>query len=145
MSQWEESIAIDAEPERVFDYVSDMQNHADWSGHGLQVTKDDDQPIAVGSSYSTVAQQFGTQHETSVVTDIDRPTQFGWDSTGSLGVVHHTFTVHGGDAGTTLIRTASFKEKKFLAKMLGFRINKDLPAALRDDLAKIKTTLEAGS
>lgn len=144
MSQWEESVTINAEPDAVFAYVSDMKNHADWSGHQLQVTKDDEEPIAVGATYSTVAQQFGTQHETSVVTDHDPPSTFGWDSTGGLGVVHHTFTVSGGDGTTTLTRTASFKSKKFLAKMLGFRINKDLPAALREDLAKIKTKLEAG-
>lgn len=142
MDKWEESTTIKADADRVFAYVSDMKNHADWSGHGLQVTKDDDGPIAVGSTYSTVAKQFGTQREQSVVTDLDSPTRFGWDSTGGLGVIHHTFTVSGGDGATTLTRAAEFKSKKFLAKMLGSRLNKDLPASLREDLTRIKAKLE---
>lgn len=142
MSQWEESTTIKAGADEVFAYVSDLKNHADWSGHELQVTKDDTGPIAVGSSYSTVAKQFGTQREQSIVTDLDSPTLFGWDSTGGLGVVHHTFTVREDDGVTTLTRAAEFKSKKFLAKMLGSRLNKDLPASLREDLVKIKAKLE---
>lgn len=139
---WQESTTINAPIEQVFDYVSDFARHADWSEHGLQVTQDGDGPASVGTSYSTVAQQFGTQREHSTITDLERPRLFGWDSEGGLGVVHHTFSLSEADGGTTVTRTAAFKKKSFLAKLFGFRINKDLPASLRENLAKIKANIE---
>ena len=143
MSRWEESTAITASAETVFGYVSDFDRHADWSGHGLQVSQDGDGPAEVGTTYSTIAKQFGTQRETSTITHMDRPDLFGWDSTGGLGVVHHEFSLSETDGVTTLTRTAEFTRKSFLAKVLGFRIAKDLPASLRQDLAKIKAAIEA--
>lgn len=145
MERWEESTTINATAEQVYDYVSDFTNHADWSAHGLQVTKDDDGPVQVGSTYSTTAKLFGTQNETSTITDLQRPTLFGWDSAGGLGVVHHTFALESNDGVTTVTRSASFTQRSFLAKLFGGRIKKDLPAALRDDLAKIKARLEGAS
>lgn len=142
MGQWQESTTINAPADKVFAYVSDFNNHAAWSGHGLQVTKDDDGPIAVGSTYSTVAKQFGTQKEHSTITDLDSPSLFAWDSTGGLGVVHHTFSLSEEGGRTTLVREAEFKKRSFLAKMLGFRLNKDLPASLRADLVRIKAAVE---
>lgn len=148
MRRYEEQIIIAAPASRVFDYVSDFARHGEWSGHGLQVTKDTNEPVAVGSRYSTVAKQFGTQREHSTVTEFEPGSAFGWDSTGALGRVHHRFTMTGSDGtdgSTTLTKSAEFVEPTFLARLTGWRLSRDVPKALRDDLAKIKAHLEAGS
>lgn len=142
MSRWEETISIAAPAEQVFAYVSDFTRHGEWSGHGLKVTAGGDTPVAVGSTYSTEAKLFGTQRETSTVTDLDPPKLFAWDSKGALGVVHHWFALSDGGGATTLTKGAEFRSKKLLAKLTGKRIARDLPSALREDLAKIKAAVE---
>ena len=67
--RYEQRVTIAAPASKVFDYVSDMTKHGEWGEHGLQVTADGSGPVAVGSAYSTVAKQFGTQKEKSTVTD----------------------------------------------------------------------------
>jgi uncharacterized protein YndB with AHSA1/START domain len=137
-----EQTTIAAPSADVYDYVSDFTRHGEWAGHGLEVTKDSDGPVAPGSTYSTVAKQFGTQRERSTVTELEPGKMFGWDSRGSLGTVHHRFTVDGDGASTTLTKSAQFIEEKFLAKLTGWKISQDIPAGLRADLAKIKAHFE---
>jgi len=85
MNTFEAKTTISAPAQTVFDYVSDFTKHGEWAGHGLQVTKDSDGPVAIGSTYSTVAKQFGTQRERSTVTELEQGKVFGWDSKGTLG------------------------------------------------------------
>jgi hypothetical protein len=145
MKRVEESITIDAAPSAVFAYVSDFERHGDWSGHGLEVTKETDGPVGVGTRFSTVAKQFGTQRERSTVTDMTSPTLFAWDSDGALGRVHHWFALRGDGGSTTLVKGAEPTEPTFLAKMMSWRIARDMPKSFRSDLAKIKAHLESGS
>jgi len=136
---------ISAPAQTVFDYVSDFTKHGEWAGHGLQVTKDSDGPVAIGSTYSTVAKQFGTQRERSTVTELEQGKVFGWDSKGTLGTVHHRFTVAAADGGTTLTKSAEFMDRSFLAKITSWKISRDLPAGLQADVEKIKARLESPS
>jgi len=71
MEAFEARTKISAPAQTVFDYVSDFTKHGEWAGHGLQVTKDSDGPVAIGSTFSTVAKQFGTQREHSTVTELE--------------------------------------------------------------------------
>lgn len=143
MKSYQAQTTIEAPAQTVFEYVSDFAKHAEWSGNGLQVTKDSDEPVAVGRTYSTVAKQFGTQREHSTITELEPGKVFGWDSTGALGTVHHRFTVSSGDAGTDLKKTAEFVQRSFLAKLTSWKIGKDLPAGLRRDVERIKEHLES--
>lgn len=143
MDRFEERIVIQAPADRVYGYVSDFARHGEWGGHGLEVTQDGDGPVAVGTTFSTVAKQFGTQKEHSTITEMDPPTRFGWDSTGALGVVHHRFDIAGDGGSTTLTKSAEFTSRSFLAKLTGFKVNKGIPEGLRSDLAAVKAKLEA--
>lgn len=82
MKRWEEQVQIAAKPADVFAYFSDFTRHGEWSGHGLQVTKTSDGPIAPGSTFATEAKQFGTQREQSTITEVSPPTRFVWESVG---------------------------------------------------------------
>jgi uncharacterized protein YndB with AHSA1/START domain len=142
MDRFEESIDVKAPAERVYAYVSDMTTHEDWSGNDLTVTKDTAGPVAVGTVYSTTAKQFGTQKEHSTVTEMTPGRAFEWDSVGALGRAHHGFALAGDGDVTHVTKFAQIVEPKFLAKITGFKLNKDIPAGLRRDLERIKAHLE---
>ena len=142
MKRFERSTSINAPADKVFDYVSDFTRHGEWGGHGLAVTRDDDGPIAVGSKFSTTAKQFGTQREHSTITEMNPPKEFGWDSVGALGRVHHWFSLSEGSGATTVTKGGEIVEPTFLAKMTMFKISKDMPKGFENDLANIKAKLE---
>jgi uncharacterized protein YndB with AHSA1/START domain len=145
MRAFSEETTIAAPAADIFAYVSDMTRHGEWGGHGLQVTKDDDGPVAVGSTYSTVARQFGTQREHSTVTELEPRSVFGWESTGALGTVHHRFSLSARDGSTRVTKSAAFTKESFLAKMTGWKLSKDIPAGLRANLTNIKAHFEGGA
>jgi uncharacterized membrane protein len=145
MRRFEERITIDSPAGKVFDYVSDFTRHGEWSGHGLEVSKTTDGPVAVGSEFSTVAKQFGTQREKSTVTEVTPGKTFAWDSTGALGQIHHWFTVAEEGGSTFLAKGAELVHPSLLAKVMGWRISRDMPKGLRSDLAKIKDQVQGAS
>jgi uncharacterized membrane protein len=142
MKRFERSITINAPADKVFAYVSDFTKHGEWGGHGLAVTADDGGPVAVGSKFSSTAKQFGTQREHSTITDMNPPKEFGWDSVGALGRIHHWFSLSGEAGETTVTKGAEIAEPTFLAKMTMFKISKDMPKGFESDLANIKAKLE---
>jgi len=142
MKRFERSITINAPADKVFAYVSDFTRHGEWGGHGLAVTRDGDGPTAVGSTFSTTAKNFGTQREKSTITEMNPPKEFGWDSVGALGRVHHWFALSEGSGATTVTKGAEIAEPTFLAKMTMFKISKDMPKGFESDLANIKAKLE---
>jgi uncharacterized membrane protein len=144
MKRFEERITIEVPADRVYDYVADMTTHAEWSGNGLTVTKSSDGPVAVGTVYATTAKLFGTQREQSTVTEMTPGRMFAWDSTGALGRAHHVFALSTEGGSTTVTKSAEMVEPTFLAKVMGWKLSKDIPAGLHRDLERIKARL-AGS
>jgi uncharacterized membrane protein len=146
MERFEDSISINAPAGRVFDYVADFTRHGEWAGNDLEVTKSSDGPVAVGSTFSTTAKQFGTQREHSTITEFTPGKAFAWDSVGALGSAHHSFALaEDGGGATKLTKTAQIVEPKFLAKMTSWRLSKDIPKGLHSDLANIKAHLEGST
>ena len=145
MKRWEETISIKASADKVFSYVSDFARHGEWAGHGLAVSRADSGPVVVGTKFSTVAKQFGTQKEESTITEMKAPEEFGWMSVGALGQVHHWFSLREDAGMTTLTKQAEMLEPTRLAKITMFKISRDLPKGLRSDLDKIKAAVEAPS
>jgi hypothetical protein len=143
MKRFEESVSIKAPADKVFQYVSDFARHGEWAGHGLQVSRADSGPIVVGTVFSTVAKQFGTQKEESTITEMSAPSEFGWMSVGALGRIHHWFSLREDAGTTTLSKGGEIVEPTTLAKMTMFKISRDMPKGFRNDLSKIKATVEA--
>ncbi len=145
MKRFEDRISIDRPPDRVYDYVADFTRHGEWAGHGLEVTTSTDGPVAVGTTFSTTAKQFGTQHEQSVITDLVPGKMFAWDSTGALGRVHHWFSLSADGGSTTLSKGAEMVDPTFLAKLTSWKLSRDIPNGIHSDLAKIKARLEGSA
>lgn len=145
MKRFEGRISINAPAGRVFDYVADFTRHGEWGGHGLEVMKSAEGPVAVGTTFSTTAKLFGTQREQSTITELTPARAFAWDSTGALGRVHHWFTLSEEGGSTTLTKGAEMVAPTFLAKVTGWKVSRDIPKGLHSDLANIKTHVEASS
>ena len=143
MKRFEDRVSIHAPAGRVFDYVADLTRHGEWAGHGLEVTKSSDGPVAVGTMYSTTAKQFGTQREQSTITEMAAGKTFAWDSTGALGRVHHWFSISDDGGSTTLSKGAEMVDPTFLAKITSWKLSRDIPKGIHSDLANIKARLEA--
>ena len=142
MKRFEDRISIHAPASRVFDYVADFTRHGEWAGHGLEVTKSAEGPVAVGTTYSTTAKLFGTQREQSTITELAPGKTFAWVSTGALGRVHHWFSLAEDGGSTTLSKGAEMVDPTFLAKMTSWKLSKDIPKGLHSDLANIKARVE---
>jgi uncharacterized membrane protein len=142
MKSYEEKITVKAPASSVYDYVSDFSKHGEWGGHDLSVSQDTPGAVAVGSTFSTTAKQFGTQREHSTITEMSPDKAFEWDSKGALGTVHHGFAMSDDGGSTSLTKSAAFTQPSFLAKLTGWKLAKDVPAGLRSDLQKIKAHLE---
>jgi len=145
MKRFEDRISIQAPAVRIFDYVADFTRHGEWAGHGLEVSKSSEGPVAVGTTFSTTAKQFGTQRERSTITELTPGRTFAWDSTGALGRVHHWFSFSEDGGSTTLSKGADMVEPTFLAKITSWKLSKDIPKGIRSDLANIKAKVEGSA
>ncbi len=143
MKRFEDRISIHAPAGRVFAYVADFTRHGEWAGHGLEVTKSGDGAVAVGTTFSTTAKQFGTQREQSTITELTPDKAFAWDSTGALGRALHWFSLSDEGDSTTLSKGAEMVDPSFLAKVTSWKLSKDIPKGIHSDLANIKARLEA--
>jgi uncharacterized membrane protein len=142
VKRYEDRISIAAPAGQVYEYVADFPRHAEWSGDGLEVTMSSEGSVAVGSTFSTTAKQFGTQREQSTITELSPGSAFAWESKGALGLARHRFSLAGDGGSTTLTKSAEIVEPTFLAKLTSWKLSKDIPKGLHRDLANIKTRLE---
>ena len=145
MKRFEDRISIHAPAGRVFDYVADFTRHGEWAGNGLEVTKPTEGAVAVGTTFSTTAKQFGTQREQSTITELTPSKTFAWDSTGALGRVHHWFSLSEDGGTTTLSKGAEMTEPTFLAKITSWKLSRDIPKGIHSDLVNIKAHVEGSA
>ena len=121
---------INAKPEDVFAYVSDLTRHGEWSGAPLTVEAVSNGPIAVGSQYRSrgdLPGQKGRPNELRV-TQYQAPTRFSFVAQDpSFGGVTHDFTFQPQNNGTLMERTVTaqvnplvaFAFRNFIFPMIG--------------------------
>ena len=136
---------INAAPQRVFEYVSDLRKHPEWAQHGLEVTQTSAGPVQTGATFSSVAHQFGTQRETQVITEYQPDSRVTFEATGSLGVARHSFALAPDGAGTRVTKSMELIKPSLLARVMGPMIASQQRKALAVDLERIKTYLEGSS
>lgn len=147
MAVIERQITINAPPERVFAYLSDISRHAEWAGHSLKVEKTSEGPVAVGSTFSTVGHQLGRDFEAEVrITELVSNEKLAFEAEGKDFHFSHHFLLRSENGGTRLTKGGE-------AKRLGFPFGLLLPLlsalgvvarGLDGDLQRIKARLEAG-
>ena len=103
-------VRIEASPEDVFAYVSDLARHGEWGGTPLQVEKTaDGSENGVGARYHSVGKMMGKEIENELeVTEVDSPNRFVFTAQDSgFGEIVHTFEFSADGSGTLMVRTVA--------------------------------------
>jgi hypothetical protein len=136
-------IVINATPQQVFDYVSQLTRHSEWAQHDLTVEQTSQGPAGVGSTYASVAHQFGTQKETQTVTEYNPPSVFAFEARGSLGTARHVFDIRPSGSGSSVTKSMELIKPSFMARVMTPMISRQTRSSLTSDLDRIKAHLES--
>ena len=110
-------IGIDAKPEDVFAYVSDLTKHGEWS-ENLTVESVSDGEIAVGSEYRSTGKMMGKQVQNTIrITEFESPSRISFETNdGSNDFLQEIMLSQQGE-GTLLERRVSMEMNPMMALM----------------------------
>ena len=139
------SVEINAAPETVFNYVSDLTRHPEWSGGKLKIEALTPGPVGVGSTYKSHGEVAGQQNRPNElrVTKFESPTLFEFVAKDpGFGEVVNAFKFTPQKGGTLMERTLSmhmnplkaFAFKLFIRPLIGQPMMDKSFAALKDKL-----------
>jgi uncharacterized protein YndB with AHSA1/START domain len=143
LARFAREIVINAPPDQIFEYVADMPRHAEWAQHDLQVTQTSQGGAGVGSTFASVAHQFGTQRETQTIVDYAPGARFAFEAKGSLGTARHAFDLSAADGGTRVTKSMELTKPSLMSRIMGPMIAKQTKKGLAVDLERIKARVEA--
>ena len=135
-------VAIDARPELVFPYVSDLTRHPEWSGAHLKIEAVSPGPVTVGSQYLSHGDVAGQKDRPNQlqVTQFESPTTFAFIAVDpDFGEVSHEFTFGPQSGGTLMQRTVTLSMSPIKAFMFRALI---LPLVARPLMDKALTALK---
>jgi len=141
----ERQASIRASDAAVFTYLSDVNNHAQWAAHQLEVTAKSTGPVEVGSAFETVGHQFGDQPGTVTITELVPNSKIVYESDGKVGQFRHGFAIKDNGDGTSLVTKTMepLEVKSIPLKVLGPLVRGFIaPKGLDGDLQRIKEKLE---
>lgn len=129
----------------VFDYVSDLSRHPEWTG-GLKIEAVSSDPIGVGKEYIShgeVAVQKDRPNKVQV-TEYESPRKFGFVAKDpDFGNVSHVFTFTEQNGGVLVTRTMTVSFNPIVAFLFRFFIYPLIGSPSMDKpLAALKTKLE---
>ncbi|MDO8614480.1 MAG: SRPBCC family protein [Dehalococcoidia bacterium] len=142
----ERQITINASPEQVYRYVSDIARHPEWAGHDLKIESTSPGPVAVGSTFTSIGHQMG-EHKAQVrVTELQPNSSVVFEAEDDTGHFRHYFRLQAGDGGTLLTKGSDPLRLSLMLKLL-MPIGRlyMVPRGLDGDLRRIKARLEASS
>jgi uncharacterized protein YndB with AHSA1/START domain len=110
-------IGIDAKPEDVFAYVSDLTKHGEWS-ENLTVESVSDGEVAVGSEYRSTGKMMGKQVQNTIrITEFESPSRISFETNdGSNDFLQEIVLSQQGE-GTLLERRVSMEMNPMMALM----------------------------
>jgi uncharacterized protein YndB with AHSA1/START domain len=118
-------VQVHAPLQTVFEYVSDLTKHPEWSGGQLKIEAVSSGPIAVGKEYRSKG-EVGIQKErpnTVQVTEYEPPHKFGFAANDpDFGKVSHVFTFAEQNNGVLVTRTMTISLNPLMAFAFRFFI-----------------------
>ena len=139
------STHIDASPEDVFNYVSDLSKHGEWAADGLKIEAVSEGPLAVGSEYKLSVPFMGKDVTAQTkVTALESPSTFSFTVTEPDSTHDHEFTFQGEAWGTGLQRKTAHHlpfVKSIMFKLIGVPFV--AKPAHKKAYAKLKEKLES--
>jgi uncharacterized protein YndB with AHSA1/START domain len=142
-------IHVHAPLQAVFDYVSDLTRHPEWSGGELKIEAVSPGPIAAGKEYRSrgeVAIQ-KDRPNTVQVTVYEPPHKFGFVANDpGFGKVSHIFTFTEQDGGVLIKRTMTVNLNPIVAFGFRFVVYPLIGSpSMEKSMASLKAKLEASS
>ena len=139
-------ILVHAAPQSVFDYVSDLTRHPEWSGGELRIEAVTAGPVAVGKEYFSrgeVAIQKERPNRVRI-SEYQPPHKFGFVAHDpDFGDVSHIFTFQEQDQAVLITRTMTLSLNPIVALLFRFFIYPLIGGPSMDkSLAMLKTRLE---
>ena len=136
---------INAAPEEVFAYLSDLEKHPEWS-HCMEIEKTSEGPVGVGSSYRSRGKNFGiTANETVEVTEHQPNERFGWRTTGAMGMKFGwSFELSPQEGGTLLIERFE-PPSGLMGSFISLTAGSSTRKAMQEGLGRIKEKLEGAT
>jgi len=142
-------VVIHAQPAAVFDYISDLTRHPEWSGGRLRVDARTPGPVAVGAQYVSHGDVPGQKDRPNQlrVTEYQPPSRFAFIAQDpGFGDVVHAFRCTPQDGGTLMERTVTLT----LAPLMAFAFRTVIQPlvgkpSMDKALAALKTKLEQPS
>ena len=139
-------VLVHAPLQTVFDYVSDLTRHPEWSGGQLRIEAIRPGPIAVGKEYQSHGEVAGQKNRpnTVQVTQYDSPRRFAFVSNDpDFGKVPHEFTFTQQTGGVLITRTMTVTLNPFVAFAFRFFIYPLIGGpSMEKSFARLKTKLE---
>lgn len=118
-------VFVRAPLQTVFDYVSDLTKHPEWSGGELKIEEASPDPIAVGKEYLSkgeIPMQKDRPNRLRV-TEYEPPAKFGFTAQdANFGLVHHLFKFAEQDGGVLIERTVTMSLNPVMAFVFSFMI-----------------------
>lgn len=139
----QESIFIRQPAERVFEYVTDPKNNANWQAGILETAITSEGTIGLGSTYICVNRFMGMRFESAgeiVEFESNRRCTYLFTSGSVSGQTRFTFAAQDGG---TLLTTSGKLELKHL-KLAGFLVNRKARHQVRQDLQNLRAIMENG-
>jgi len=139
-------ILVHAPLQSVFNYVSDLTRHPEWSGGELKIEAVAPGPVAVGKEYVSRGEVAGQKDRPNRVqiTEYESPRRFGFVANDpDFGEVPHVFTFAEQDGGILVKRTMTVSLNPIMAFLFRFFIYPLIGRPSMDkSLAMLKAKLE---
>ena len=139
------STHINASPEAVFNYVSDLSKHGEWSHDDLKIEAVSEGAPAVGSEYKSTAPFMGKEvNAQEKVTVLESPSKFSFTVTEPDSTHDHDFTFTA-EAGGTRVQRKSAHHVPFMMSIMFTVMGGPFVArpAHKKSFAKLKEKLES--
>ena len=139
-------LLVNAPIQKVFDYISDLTKHPEWSGGELRIEPTASGPVAVGKEYVShgeVATQKNRPNQLQV-SEYDPPRKFSFVAIDpDFGKVYHVFTFTEQSGGVMVTRTVTLNLNPFVAFAFRLIIYPLIGnPAMQKAFAKLKAKLE---
>ncbi len=134
---------INAAPEEVFAFLSDISKHSQWAAHNLQVEAASPGAVKVGSEFNTVGHQMGTHKGHVEITELVPNEKIVYESDDDVGRFRHSITIQPDGQSVRVTKGMEALKLRF-PYMLFFPIasRTAAPKLLEGDLSRIKERLE---
>lgn len=140
--RYEQSIVVNAPPEKVFAYVSDLAKLPEWGGFDNAVRQTSTGAVGVGSTYECDGKQFGRHTDQVTVTEYVLNKRFATETHGDTGHSRNIFDLEEQGEATKVTKVLEFIKPAMTTRLAAPMLKKMAPSNLAKDLERIKARIE---